>query len=129
MSFFWNAVLGAWIASLNSHRKSFQRADRLLHFATLPFCQFCIFDRDGAMQSATRQELKRRQPLKQLIEIYALRTRRLSEAIAVLAGDFSAERRIEESIIEVKNLSRLVEQAGADLSAFVGQPTEESPNE
>ena len=81
------------------------------------------------MQSATRQELKRRQRLKQLIEIYALRTRRLSEAIAVLAGDFSAERRIEESIIEVKNLSRLVEQAGADLSAFVGQPTEESPNE
>jgi hypothetical protein len=81
------------------------------------------------MQSATRQELKRRQRLKELVEIYALRTRRLSEEIAVLDGHLSAQRRIEESMIEVKKLSRLVEEAGADLSAFVGQPPEESPNE
>jgi hypothetical protein len=81
------------------------------------------------MQSATRQELKRRQRLKELVEIYALRTRRLSEEIALLDGHLSAQRRIEESMIEVKKLSRLVEEAGADLSAFVGQPLEESPNE
>ena len=81
------------------------------------------------MQSATRQELKRRQRLKELIAIYALRTRRLSEEIAVLDGHLSAQRRIEESMIEVKKLSRLVEEAGADLSAFVGQPPGESPTE
>jgi hypothetical protein len=84
------------------------------------------------MQSATRQELKRRERLKQLIEIYALRTRRLSEAVAALGGHLSTQRQIDESIIEIieiKNLSRLVEQAAADLFAFVGQPPEESLNE
>jgi len=44
--------------------------------------------------------------------------------------DISApKRRIEENMIEVKKLSRLVEEAGADLSAFVRQPPEESPIE
>ena len=81
------------------------------------------------MQSGTGQELKRRQRLKQLIEIYASRARRLSEAIAVLAGHVSAQKPIDESMIEINNLSCLVEQAGADLSAFVGQRPEDSPNE
>jgi hypothetical protein len=67
--------------------------------------------------------------LKERTEIYALRTRRLSEEIAVLDGHLSAQRGIEESMIEVKKLRRLVEEAGADLFAFIGQPPEESPIE
>jgi hypothetical protein len=65
------------------------------------------------MQPAQRRELK------QLIEIYAMRTRRLSEAVAVLGGDVSAERRMDETIAKIKKLSLLVEQAGQDLFAFV----------
>jgi hypothetical protein len=75
------------------------------------------------MQPAPRQELK------QLVEIYALRTRRLSEAIAVLGGHVTAERQIDEIMTEIKTLSRLVEEAAADLFVFVGQRPEESPNE
>src|SRR5215469_10067132 len=51
---------------------------------------FCTFDREGDMQPATRQELK------QLVEIYALHTRRLSEAIAVLGAHVTAQRQIDE---------------------------------
>jgi hypothetical protein len=68
------------------------------------------------MQPATRQELK------QLVEIYALHTRRLSEAIAVLGAHVTAQRQIDEIMTEIKNLGRLVEQAAANLFAFVGQP-------
>ena len=81
------------------------------------------------MQSGARQALKQRQQLKQLIEIYAFRNRRLSEAIAVLGGHVTAQRQIDEIMAEIKILSRLVEQAGADLLAFIGQRQEESPNE
>jgi hypothetical protein len=81
------------------------------------------------MESATRQALKQRQRLMQLIEIYALETRQLSEAISALGGDVSAQRQIGESIIEIRKLGRLVEQAAADLLAFVTQPPEESSKE
>jgi hypothetical protein len=81
------------------------------------------------MESATQQALKQRQRLMQLIEIFALETRRLSEAIAVLGGDVSAQRQIGEIMIEIKKLSRLVEQARADLFAFGGQLPEESSQE
>lgn len=81
------------------------------------------------MESGTRQELKQRQRLKQLIEAYALRARRLSEALAVLDGQVTAQRQIDEIMNEIKNLSHLVERAGADLFAFVGERPEESPNE
>ena len=80
------------------------------------------------MESGTRQ-LKQRQRLKQLIEIYALRARRLSEALAVLDGQVTAQRQIDGIMKEIRNLSCLVEQAGADLLAFVDQRPEESPNE
>ena len=63
--------------------------------------------------------------LKRLVEIYALQTRRLSEAIAVLAGHVTSQREIDEIMTEVKNLICLVEQAGADLFAFVAHRPEE----
>jgi hypothetical protein len=72
------------------------------------------------MESAAHQALKQRQRLKELIEIYALRARLLSEGIAVLGGHVTAQRPINETIVELKNMSLLVEQAGADLFAFVG---------
>jgi hypothetical protein len=67
--------------------------------------------------------------LKQLIEIYALRTQRLSEAIAVLGGHVTAQKPIAETLNEIKNLNRLLERAAADLFAFVGRRPEESANE
>ena len=81
------------------------------------------------MQSGAQQGLKQRERLKQLIEIYALRTRRLSEVIAVLGAGVAAHRQIDETLVEVKKLRRLAEQSGADLFAFVGQPPEESAKE
>lgn len=75
------------------------------------------------MQPAQRRELK------QIVEIYAMRTRRLSDAIAVLGGDVSAERQIDETIAKIKKLSRLVEQARLDLFAFAEARSEESRNE
>jgi hypothetical protein len=77
------------------------------------------------MESATGREFKDRQRLKELAEIYALRTRLLSEALAVFGGDLSAQRPIEESITKIKNLRGMVEHAGADLFAFIGQSPEE----
>jgi hypothetical protein len=62
----------------------------------------------------------RRKELKQLVEIYALRTRKLSESIAVLGAHVTAEGQIDEIITEIKKISRLVEEAGAELFAFVG---------
>jgi hypothetical protein len=75
------------------------------------------------MQPATRQELK------QLVEIYAVRTRRLSEAIAVLGGHVTAERQIDEIMTEIKKHRSLLEQAATDLFAFVWPQLEEPPNE
>ena len=63
-----------------------------------------------------------RQELKQLVEIYAVRTRQLSEAVSVLGGHITAGRQIDETIIEVKKLTRLVEEAGLNLFALV-EPT------
>jgi hypothetical protein len=70
----------------------------------------------------------RRKDLKQLVEIYAFRTRRLSEVVAVLGEHLTAEREIDEIVAEIKIISRLVEEAGAELVAFIGQRPEESPN-
>ena len=63
--------------------------------------------------SAGRQELKR------LIETYAIRTRELSETIAMLGGHVAAGRKIDESLEEVKRVSGLAEQAGLDFLAFI----------
>ena len=81
------------------------------------------------MESAAQPEFDHRQRLMQLIEIYALQARLLSEAIAVLGGHVTAQRPIDESMREIKNLSSLVEQAGADLFALVSQPPEEPPKQ
>ena len=43
-----------------------------------------------------------RQELKRLIETYAIRTRELSETIAMLGGHVAAGRKIDESLEEVK---------------------------
>jgi len=75
------------------------------------------------MQPAPRQELK------QLVEIYSMRTRQLAEALALLGGQVSAERPIEETMTKIKKLSRRVEQAGLDLFAFVSPRPGEPRNE
>ena len=83
---------------------------------------FAIFDRERYMHPTRRKDLK------QLVEIYAFRTRRLSEVVAVLGEHLTAEREIDEIVAEIKIISRLVEEAGAELVAFIGQRPEESRN-
>jgi len=46
-----------------------------------------------------------------------------------LDGPVRAHRQIDGIMKEIRNLSCLAEQAGADLLAFVDQRPEESPNE
>jgi hypothetical protein len=71
----------------------------------------------------------RRQEFKQLVEIYAIRTRRLSEAIAVLGGYVAAGREIGEIMTEIRKLRSLTEQAATDLFASVWPRAEEPPEE
>jgi hypothetical protein len=71
----------------------------------------------------------RRQELKQLVEIYALRTRQLSDSIAVLGAHVANERPIIEIMIEIKRHRSLVEQAATDLFAFVWSREADRPNE
>ena len=78
------------------------------------------FNREEIMHPTTRKDLK------QLIEIYALRTRRLSEAVAILGAHVCAERQIDEIMTEVQKMRRLAEQAGTELFAVAGQRPEES---
>jgi hypothetical protein len=73
------------------------------------------------MHPAARQELK------QLVEIYALRTRQLSESIAVLGAHLTAQRPIDEIMIEVKKHRSVSERAATDLFAFVW-PRPEGPS-
>jgi hypothetical protein len=73
------------------------------------------------MQPAARQELK------QLVEIYAVRTRQLSDSLAVLGGHVAAEKPIGEIMSEIKRLRSLVEQAATDLFAFIWPRAEEPP--
>ena len=74
------------------------------------------------MQPARRQELK------QLVEIYAVRTRQLSDSIAVLGGCVAVGGQIDEIMTEIKKLRSLLEQAATDLFAFVWTRGEEPPN-
>jgi hypothetical protein len=71
----------------------------------------------------------RRQELKQLVEIYAVRTRELSDSIAVLGGYVAAGKPIGEIMSQIKALRRLGEQAATDLFAFVWQGAEEPSKE
>jgi hypothetical protein len=70
----------------------------------------------------------RRQELKQLVEIYALRTRILSESIAILGAHVANERPIMEIMIEIKKQRSLVEEAATDLFAFVWSREADRPN-
>jgi hypothetical protein len=81
------------------------------------------FRREGDMHPARRQELK------QLVEIYAVRTRELSDSIAFLGGHVAAGRPIGESMTEIKRRRSLVEKAATDLFAFVWPLAEEAPND
>ena len=71
----------------------------------------------------------RRQELKQLVEIYAIQTRQLSDSLAVLGGYVAAGSQIGEIMAEITKLHSLLEQAGTDLFAFVGPPAEEPTSE
>jgi LmbE family N-acetylglucosaminyl deacetylase len=62
------------------------------------------------------------QELRRLAEIYATRTRELSEALAILGGQIIAGGEIYDIVTEIKRLSRLVEEAGEALFAFVEPP-------
>jgi hypothetical protein len=57
--------------------------------------------------------------LKRLVEIYAIQTRKLSEAVSSLGRDVPAEGQIDDAIDEVKTIQSQVEQAGQGLFAFV----------
>jgi len=71
----------------------------------------------------------RQQELKQLVEIYAVRSRQLSNSIAVLGGYVAAGRQIGEIMTEIKKLRSLLEEAATDLFAFVWPRKEEPPDE
>jgi hypothetical protein len=60
--------------------------------------------------------------LKRLVEIYAIRTRELSEVVARLGSDIAAGRRFEETIVEIKKFHVLCERAGEDLFAMIEPP-------
>lgn len=61
----------------------------------------------------------RRRELKRLVETYALRTRELSEAAAVLGAQIHSEKKFQETMMEIRRLRVLIEQAGAELVSFV----------
>lgn len=69
----------------------------------------------------------RQQELKQLVEVYAVRTRQLSDAIAVLGGHVAAGSHIGEVMREIKRVRDLADQAATELFAFVGPRAEEPP--
>ena len=70
----------------------------------------------------------RRQELKQLVEIYALRTRMLSDSIAILGAHVASGKQIGEIMAEIRKLRSLVEEAATNLFAFVSSRPEEPPN-
>ena len=71
----------------------------------------------------------RRQELKQLVEIYAIRTRQLSDTLSLLGGYVAAGRPISEIMNEIKRIRILAENAGTELFAFVWPSAEEPPAE
>jgi hypothetical protein len=56
---------------------------------------------------------------KRVAEIYAIRSRELSEAVSTLGGHLAAGRPFEESITEIRRLRGLCESAGEDFFRFV----------
>jgi hypothetical protein len=58
---------------------------------------------------------RRRKQLKRLVEIYAIRARELSEAVARLGGQIVAGNHFREAITEIERLRVLCDRAGQDL--------------
>ena len=70
----------------------------------------------------------RRQELKQLVEICALRTRMLSDSIAILGAHVASGKQIGEIMVEIRKLRGLVEEAATNLFAFVSSRPEDPAN-
>ena len=69
--------------------------------------------------SKTDTDDNRQKELKRLVEIYAMRTREFSEAVATLGSLTGDPARFEEAITEIKKLRNFCEKAGGDLFLFV----------
>lgn len=69
-------------------------------------------------QKADSDDIRRRE-LKRLVEAYALRTRELSEAVAILGGQITTEKQIGPVVLDIKRLHAILEEAAAALFAFV----------
>ena len=63
----------------------------------------------------------RRRELRRFVEIYAIRARELSEAVAALGWQIVAESRFDNTILDIKRLRILCDKAGADLLHFIEQ--------
>ncbi len=61
------------------------------------------------------------QKLKRLQEIYAIRARALSDAVAAFGREIAQGKSFDEKILEIKRLRALSERAGADFLDFIGQ--------
>jgi hypothetical protein len=57
------------------------------------------------------------------VEIFAIRTRELSEAVATLHVELTAGKASEQTLSEIKRLRALAESAGNDLFAWI-EPSE-----
>jgi hypothetical protein len=65
----------------------------------------------------------------EFVEIYAARTRQLSDSIAILGANVAAGTQTGEIMTEIKKPHSLVEQAATDLFAFAWPRGEEPPSE
>lgn len=68
------------------------------------------------------QPAAQRQALKRLVEIYAIRSRELSEALSVLGGHLAAQRPIDNTLMEIRRINILVEEAHLALLGLIEEP-------
>jgi hypothetical protein len=66
-------------------------------------------------------EQRRREELRRLVEIYSIRTRELSEAVAILGWYIVSDNRFQQTILEIKRLRVLCDKAWSDLLAWIEQ--------
>ena len=76
---------------------------------------------------ANADSARRRQEMKRLVEIYALRVRRLSEVVAGIGGHITTGRGVDEAVLEAKQLHDLCVEAGRDFFVAVESQQETSP--
>jgi hypothetical protein len=60
-------------------------------------------------------EDQRQRELRHLVAVYSIRVRELSEAAAALGGHVAAGSGYQGTVMEIKRLSALCEEAGRDL--------------